>query len=139
MIAKRIRHKGICEHAQTPYARRKCRAAKIAAASKETAMIQTVTIENRRRNWRGEEIVTTEEYTQIDGVVTATGDDDNPIPAAGRTPVYTIDAGGTTVTVAHPGGLASDMRPVRTGDRVRVLATGECAVADYAATAVDRI
>ena len=31
MIAKRIRHKGICEHPQTPYARRKCRAAIIAA------------------------------------------------------------------------------------------------------------
>lgn len=32
MIAKRIRHLGVCDHAQTPYARRKCRAAKLAAA-----------------------------------------------------------------------------------------------------------
>jgi hypothetical protein len=32
MIAKRIRHLGICDHAQTPYQRRKCRAAKLAAA-----------------------------------------------------------------------------------------------------------
>lgn len=38
MIAKRIQHKGICDHAQTPYARRKCRAAKLAAATQEATM-----------------------------------------------------------------------------------------------------
>lgn len=42
MIPKRIRHKGNCQHPQTPYARRKCRAAKIAAilaeAEKEATM-----------------------------------------------------------------------------------------------------
>lgn len=31
-VPKRITHKGICQHPQTPYARRKCRAAKLAAA-----------------------------------------------------------------------------------------------------------
>lgn len=42
MIAKRIPHKAQCDHAQTPYARRKCRAAKLAAASKEITMRYTV-------------------------------------------------------------------------------------------------
>lgn len=37
MIPTRIRHLGVCEHAQTPYARRKCRAAKIAAIVVEQA------------------------------------------------------------------------------------------------------
>ncbi len=42
MIAKRIRHKGICDHAQTPYARRKCRAAKLAAVkAAEEAKMET--------------------------------------------------------------------------------------------------
>lgn len=40
MIAKRIDHKGQCDHPQTPYARRKCRAAKFA---KEIAMQQPET------------------------------------------------------------------------------------------------
>lgn len=35
MIPTRIRHKGFCEHAQTPYARRKCRAALIARITRE--------------------------------------------------------------------------------------------------------
>lgn len=37
MIAKRIAHKTECDHAQTPYARRKCRAAKLAAAEQTNA------------------------------------------------------------------------------------------------------
>jgi hypothetical protein len=37
MIAKRIPHKTECGHAQTPYARRKCRAAKLAAIAAEEA------------------------------------------------------------------------------------------------------
>ncbi|GGM27349.1 hypothetical protein GCM10011608_10130 [Micromonospora sonchi] len=36
MIAKRIPHKAQCDHAQTPYARRKCRATKLAAAQEAT-------------------------------------------------------------------------------------------------------
>lgn len=40
MIAKRIPHKTQCDHAQTPYARRKCRATKLAAAAKEATMPQ---------------------------------------------------------------------------------------------------
>lgn len=39
MIASRIRHKDICDHAQTPYARRKCRAAKLAEATAEAARV----------------------------------------------------------------------------------------------------
>jgi hypothetical protein len=38
MVAKRIRHLGVCDHAQTPYARRRCRAAKLAAAERKKAM-----------------------------------------------------------------------------------------------------
>lgn len=140
MIAKRIQHKGICDHAQTPYARRKCRAAKIAAAkSEETGMIKTVQIETKTRTWRGEEKVTVEEYTQIEGTVTATGQDDNALPGHGHMPIYTIDAAGTVVTVANPRMVADDMRPVQVGDRVRILATTPCVVADYAATGVERI
>jgi hypothetical protein len=37
MIASRIRHKGICDHAQTPYARRKCRKAMIVEAARIAA------------------------------------------------------------------------------------------------------
>lgn len=141
MIAKRIQHKGICQHAQTPYQRRKCRAAKLAAAriAEETQMIKQVTIEHRSLNWRKQEVVTATEYTQIEGTVTATGDDNSPQPGHGRTPIYTIDAGGQIVTVANPQVIATDMRPVQVGDRVRVLATGECLVADYAASTVERI
>ena len=102
-------------------------------------MIENVQIENRRRDWRGNELVSIEDYTRIEGTVTATGDDDNPIPSAGRTPIYTIDAGEATVTVANPHGLATDMRPVQVGDTVRILATRPCTVADYAASTVDHI
>ena len=102
-------------------------------------MITPVKIENRRRNWKGEEIVHTEEYTQIEGSVTSVGDDGTPIAYLGNTPIYTIDAGDTIVTVASPGGLATDMRPVAVGDRVRVLATGDSVAADYCAATIDRI
>jgi hypothetical protein len=40
MIAKRIPHKTECDHAQTPYARRKCRAAKLAAIAVEESAMQ---------------------------------------------------------------------------------------------------
>jgi hypothetical protein len=102
-------------------------------------MIETVQIENRSRDWRGNEKVTIEEYTRIEGTVTATGDDNNPQPGHGRTPIYTIDAGDTTVTVANPHGIATDMHPVQVGDRVRILADSQCVVADYTANTVDRI
>lgn len=144
MIPKRIKHKGICEHPQTPYARRKCRKALIAAATRteEAPMtigsIQTVQIEHRTRDWRGRERITTEEYVQITGTVTAVGAGDSQ-PMAGGTPVYTVDAGGTVVTVANPRGLADDLHPVAVGDMVRVLATDECLIAGYAATSVERI
>lgn len=44
MIAKRIPHKTQCDHAQTPYARRKCRKAQLANAIKkqENAMRYTI-------------------------------------------------------------------------------------------------
>lgn len=50
MIAKRIPHKTECDHAQTPYARRKCRAAKLAAtrAAEEITMRYTVQMINGR-------------------------------------------------------------------------------------------
>jgi len=44
MIAKRINHKGQCDHAQTPAARRACRKALIAAATQQT---QEVTVTQR--------------------------------------------------------------------------------------------
>lgn len=40
MIAKRINHKGECDHAQTPAARRKCRATKLATQNAEEATMQ---------------------------------------------------------------------------------------------------
>lgn len=40
MIPTRIRHKGICAHPQTPYARRTCRAAALAAAKRAAAVEQ---------------------------------------------------------------------------------------------------
>jgi hypothetical protein len=102
-------------------------------------MVQTITHENRTRDWRGNEKVVTEEYTQIDGTVTSLNTDNNPQPMLGRTPILTIDAGDQTVTVAHIGGLATDMRPVQAGDTVRILATQPCTIADYLAATVERI
>lgn len=136
MVPARIPHKTECDHAQTPYARRKCRKTKLA---KENTMIETVTVENRTRNWRGEEKITTTEYTQITGTITTTSTDNTAIPAAGRTSIYTVQAGDTTVTVAHIGGLATDMRPLRAGDTVRILASTDCTIAQYLAETIDRI
>lgn len=102
-------------------------------------MIKTITVETRHRTWRGDERVTVEDYTQIEGVVVSTTAADQSVLSLGRTPVHTIQAGDETVTVAHVGGLAQDMRPVRSGDHIRVLATDECVVADYTATTVERI
>lgn len=61
MIPKRINHKGNCSHPQTPYARRKCRAATIAALAAAAPTYQAgdevdidgtvIVLGSRRGNW----------------------------------------------------------------------------------------
>lgn len=48
-IPKRIRHKGVCDHPQTPYARRRCRAHKIREAAERAAAEQAAAEQRARR------------------------------------------------------------------------------------------
>jgi hypothetical protein len=138
MVPRRIRHLGVCTHPQTPYARRKCRAAKIAAAAKATPAIRTIQREDRRRSWRGHEIVTITKHAEITGIVTGTSQTDTATAGLGHLPRYTIDAGGRTITVINPSVVADDMRPVRTGDRIVVIADEPNAGGEYCATSITR-
>ena len=101
--------------------------------------IKTVRTENRTKNWRGQEIVTVAEYAEIEGIGTAVNLDGDPMPGLGRIPVYTVDADGTTVTVANVHQVATDMHVVSVGDRVRILAEDRCLIASYNAAQVERL